>query len=144
MTYKSNFQEDLKTAMKAKDKVKLETIRALLSEFQYAEMQSGKDELTNDEVIAILKREAKKRSEEIEFAEKGDRAESLAKSREELAVIESYLPKQMSEQEIEVALLTFKGSNPSANMGTAMSFLKEKFAGQYDGKVASAVAKRVM
>lgn len=140
---KAKLQADMKEAMKAKEKVKLNTIRALISAIQYEEMQKG-TELKEEQFIAIFKNEVKKRKESLEYLEKENRQDEVTISLEELRVIESYLPKQMSAEELKTLLQRFKADNATANMGQAMSYLKDNFAGQYDGKDASTLAKEVM
>lgn len=139
---KDKLQDALKTALKAKDKVTLDTIRGILSAIQYEEMQKNADRLSPEQTLEVLKRERKKRVEELEFAEKANRSDAQETLRQELATIDSFLPKQLSETELEEILTKFKASNPEANMGLAMKFLKQDYAGQYDGKLASQIAKR--
>jgi len=139
---KQTIQNELKIAMKAKDKIRLETIRGLLSEIQYAEMSKEAD-LDEQELIAILKREVKKRKEEIEFAEKANRGELLDKLNEEIRVVESFLPQQMNEQQLTEAINALREESPGANMGALMKLLKDRYSGQYDAKMASEIAKRV-
>lgn len=141
---KNKLKEAMKEALKAKDKVRLETIRSLLSEIQYEEMNKSVESLSDDAVLQVMQRELKKRREEYDFAEKGGRADLFDKLKLEIAAIEFFLPKQLSETELEKILTKMKSDTPNINMGAAMKTLKETFAGQYDGKVASDVAKRVL
>lgn len=140
---KTELQSAMKDAMRAKDKVRVEAIRTLLSAIQYEEMEKKVDALPSDAILAILQRELKKRKEEVEFAEKANRSDLKEKLAIEMALIESFLPKQLSTADLEKALQEMKASTPGLNMGTAMKMLKEKFPGQYDGKMASEIAKKV-
>jgi uncharacterized protein YqeY len=140
---KKDLQAAMKEAMRAKDKGRLDTIRTVLSAIQYEEMEKKVEELPGDAILAILQRELKKRREEIEFAEKGNRPDLKDKLLIEVSVIESFLPKQLSAADLEKALSQLKAETPGLNMGTAMKALKEKFPGQYDGKQASEIAKKV-
>lgn len=140
---KEKLQADMKDAMRAKEKVKLNTVRALISAIQYEEMQKG-TELKEEQFLAILKNEVKKRKESLEYLEKEKRDDEVVVVREELQVIESYLPQQLSAEEVRKLLTEFKTQNAAANMGQAMSYLKDNFAGQYDGKDASSLAKEIM
>ena len=142
MHFKEQLKADLKTAMKAKDKVSLVTIRAIMSAVQYEEMQKSKD-IEEAQFLAILKNEVKKRKETIEFLEKEDRTEEIAENNAEIAIIENYLPTQLDNDKLKNILVEFKEQNESANMGTAMKFLKDSYPGQYDGKEASTIAKSV-
>lgn len=140
---KEQLQSAVKEAMKAKNKVVVETLRSVLTAIQYEEIEKKVEPLPNDGILAIMQRELKKRREEIEFAEKANRPELKEKFLLEIAAIEKFLPQQLSASEIENILNQIKASTPGANMGMAMKGLKEKFAGQYDSKAASEIAKRV-
>lgn len=140
---KSTLKEALKSAMKAQDRLRMETIRALLTEIQYEEMNRSLSELPASDCSVVLQREVKKRQEAIGFEEQAGRAEAKAKLAAEIAIIEEFMPKQMTAAELEAALIEYKTSTPGAVMGTAMKFLKERYAGQYDGKSASEIAKKV-
>lgn len=142
MSLKSKLQEGLKAAMKSKDKLLLQTVRALLTEIQYLEMQSSK-EVSTEEEQALLKRELKKRKEIIEFSEQAGRTEAKQEAEAEAKIIEGFLPKQLSPEELESAISEFKNANPSANMGAVMAHLKANFGGQYDGKIASEIVKKL-
>jgi uncharacterized protein YqeY len=140
---KAALKEALKNAMKAQDRLRMETIRGLLSEIQYEEMNKEVQDLSSNDSLAVLQREVKKRQEAIGFEEQAGRAEAIEKLNAEIAIIEVFLPKQLSADELEKVLLEHKAATPGAAMSTAMKFLKEKYAGQYDGKSASEIAKRV-
>ena len=142
MHFKEQLKADLKTAMKAKDKVSLVTIRAIMSAVQYEEMQKSKD-IEETQFLAILKNEVKKRKETIEFLEKEDRKAEIAENNAEIAIIENYLPTQLDNDKLKNILVEFKEQNESANMGTAMKFLKDTYPSQYDGKEASTLAKSI-
>jgi len=139
---KEKLKENMKTAMKAKDKVRLETVRSILSAIQYEEMQKGVEDLPPDAILAILQREVKKRNEELDYAKQANREDLKEKLRQETAIIEEFLPQQLSSEELEKVILEELKSNPDFNMGLLMKSLKEKYAGQYDGKLASELAKK--
>jgi uncharacterized protein YqeY len=106
-------------------------------------MQRQVNELAPADCAIVLQRELKKRNEAIPFEEQANRPEAKAKLLAEVAIIEEFLPKQMSASALEDLLNTYKSSTAGASMSTAMKFLKENYAGQYDGKSASEIAKRV-
>lgn len=139
---KMKLQNALKEAMRARDQVRLDTIRSVLSAIDYEELQKG-SEVTEGAFIEIVKREIKKRKEELEFAEKAQRSEEIAKLGSESKILEGFLPQQLSAADIEKIIVELKEANPATNMGLVMKTLKEKYAGQYDSKVASEIAKRV-
>jgi len=141
---KDRLKISLKEAMKAKDSAKMDTLRGLLSAIQYEEIQAGVNDLDPAGILTVIKRELKKKNEEIEFAKQANRADSLDKAKKELAILESLLPKQMDASQLEVEVKNLKVANPAANMGVMMKLLKEKFDGQYDGKLASEIVKKVL
>jgi uncharacterized protein YqeY len=114
-----------------------------LSEIQYEEMQKQVQDLSPTECSVVLQREVKKRQEAIGFEEQAGRQDAKTKLQKEIAIIEEFLPKQLTAAELEKALVEYKTSTPGAVMGTAMKFLKDSYAGQYDGKSASEIAKKV-
>jgi len=141
---KQRLKEEVKLAMKAQDRVRIDTIRAVLSEIQYEEMQKSVDEISPADCLSIVQREVKKRHEAIQFAEQANRPEAKAQLLTEIAVLESFLPKQLSTEELERMINEMKGANPSLSLPLVMKHLKDNFAGQYDGKSASEAAKRVL
>lgn len=140
---KTSLKDALKVAMRAKDKVATETIRALLSEIQYEELQHNEAELDSARCLAVCQRELKKRKEAITFEEQAGRSEEKAKLEQEITIIEQFLPQMLSEEKLEEILLSFQKSSEAPSMGLAMKHLKEAYQGQYDGKLASQLAKRI-
>jgi len=140
---KAKLQSELIVAMKSKDKLRLDVIRAVISEIKYAEIEKSTENLSDDDCLAILQREIKKRKEELEFNQKAGRTELIETTHKELEVLNAFLPAQLSSEVIEKELVDFKQQNSGAAMGIAMKFLKERFAGQYDAKVASELAKKI-
>jgi uncharacterized protein YqeY len=141
---KKKLKEELKVAMKAQDRLRLDTIRAVLSEIQYEEMQKSVDELSDAECLAVAQREVKKRNEALQFTEQAGRAEEKQKLLAEIAILEFFLPKQLSSEDLEKIVVGLKDSTPGASMPIVMKHLKENYAGQYDGKSASEIVKRVL
>lgn len=139
---KDEIKKALVPAMKARQAVRVETIRALLTAIQYEEVAAGTENLPTNTIVEILKRELKKRKEEMEFVAKA-RPDGVEKLTEEIVTIEGFLPKQMSASELEGLITQIKSSNPAANMSAVMKVLKEQHAGLYDAKMASELAKRI-
>lgn len=139
---------DIKEAMKAKDKVRLETLRNIKKYFIEAKTAPGaNDTLEDDAALKILQKLAKQGTESANlYKEKG--REDLAE--EELAqvrVIEGYLPKQMSPEELEAALkeiIAEVGATSAKDMGKVMGTASKKLAGKADGKTISAVVKSLL
>ena len=141
---KNKLQQALKDAMKAHDKVRLDTIRSAISAIQYEEMAQKVEALSGEQILTVLKRELKKRKEQLEFAEQGKRDDLLEQFRAEIRVIEAFLPAQLSAQDLEGIISGLKQQNPGINMGAVMKALRESHAGQFDAKEASEIAKRLL
>ena len=141
---KAKLQEAMKLAMKAKDKLRLDTIRGLLSAIQYEEMEKKVEELAPDAIVATIQREVKRRREELEFAEKANRLELVDKFKTEIAVLEGFLPSQLSVTDLEKVITDLKGSTPGLNVGGVMKHLKEKYSGQFDSKLASELCRKML
>lgn len=141
---KAKFHHDMKEALKAKQKIRLETVRGMLAAMQYEQIQKGIDELPEADCVAMLQREIKKRRESMEFAEKAGRQEMIDRLKEEIGIIEGYLPQQISPEKLSEMISAMKKENPTINMGGVMKALKEKYAGQYDSKLASDLAKKLL
>lgn len=140
---KDSLHAAMKDALRAKDKVRLDTIRGALSAMQYEAMEKKVEELTDDQSLAVLQREIKKRKEEIEFATQAKRDDLLGKLKLEISALEAFLPAQLSSTDLERIFGELRTATPGIQMGAAMKQLREKYAGQYDGKAASEIAKRV-
>ena len=111
--------EDMKSAMKSGDQVKLDTVRMLRSQLKNANISSGK-ELSDQDVIGVLSKEAKKRKEAIELYKEGGREELAAKEEKEYEIIRSYLPEEMSEEalvEIIKKVIQETGAEGMRDMG---------------------------
>jgi uncharacterized protein YqeY len=140
---REDLQVKLKEYMKQKDRVRADTVRSIISAFQYEEMAKKVDALDKDSAIAILQRELKKRKEELEFVEKSGRPELIEKNQIETEVIEALLPQQMNAETLTQLISELKEELQAKNMGIVMKTLQEKYAGQYDGKTASELAKKL-
>ncbi len=146
MSLSDRLQEDMKLALKSRDGSRLSTIRMLRSSVSYAQIDKG-DELTDDEVVAVLAREAKKRRETIEAAEQGGRSEVAARERAELEVINGYLPEQLGEAEIEKIakeIVAQVGASDIKDRGKVMGPLMERIRGRADGKLASQTVEKLL
>lgn len=141
---KNKIRAAMKEALKAGQKERLEAIRDLLSAIQYEEMANQVDELDESSTVTVIKREIKKKEEELEYATKADRQEKVSKINIGIETLSEFLPEQLNEEQLQTIIKTFMHQNPEANLGVVMKLLKDSYAGQYDGKLASAVAKRIL
>jgi uncharacterized protein YqeY len=128
--------EEMKRALKAHDKVTLSTVRLLISQLKNERIDSGK-ELTPDDEIGVLMSAAKKRKESIEAYQAGNRQDLLEREQQELDIIQKYLPRQMSDDEVEKAIDEIMKSTGATNvndLGKVMSEAMKVLKGRADGK----------
>lgn len=146
MSLKDKITEDMKTAMRAKDKERLSTLRMVKSEFMKKEKEGGDSgEITDDEVIKMLNTLVKQRRDSAEQFEKGGRAELAEKENAEITILEEYLPKAASAEEIEKAVaeaIAETGASSMKDMGAVMKESLAKLSGKtVDGKMVSEIVK---
>ena len=147
MTLQQRVDEDLKKAMRARDAVKVGALRMVKSALEYAAIEkSGKEaELNDAEAAQVVRKQVKQRQDSVESFEKGGRAELAAKEREELSILQSYLPQQMSADELSKIVreaIAEVGASSKAQMGMVMKTLQTKVAGRADGKTLSAEVQK--
>ncbi|WP_278415693.1 GatB/YqeY domain-containing protein [Lactobacillus taiwanensis] len=133
--------QDMKTAMKAKDKEALTTIRSLKAATMNYKIKVGHD-LTNDDELTVLSSALKQRKESLEEFTKAGRDDLIDQTKKEMELIEKYMPKQMSEEELEQAVEeTIKeiGAGSKKDVGKVMQALMPKIKGRADGKAASSI-----
>lgn len=135
--------EDIKKALKNKDKEKLILLRSLKTALRNQEIELRR-ELTEEESINILKKEVKSRQQAAELYVKGGRQELADNELKEAQMIEEYLPKQLSREEIEkhvLAAISETGATSMKDMGMLMKLLKDQIGNQTDGKLLSSVVR---
>lgn len=136
----------LKEAMKAKDERKISTLRLINSTFKNADIEargSGKT-LSDADLLSVLQKMIKQRQESKELYEKGGRPELAQQEAEEIAIIQSYLPRQMSDAEMGAAIdaaIEETGAAGMKDMGKVIGLLRGKYAGQMDFGKASGMVK---
>ncbi len=136
MDFQSALTEQLKSAMKAKDETTLRTVRDLKARIKTREIEKG-ETLTDAECIKLVQTAAKQRKEAIELYEKGGRLELVEIEKNELAVLEKYLPQMMTEDEMEALVkkvIAETGATGMQDMGKIMGSLMKAAAGKADGK----------
>lgn len=147
MSLKDRISDDIKTAMKAKDKVRLETVRSIkkvILEKESLVRPSGQDELTTDQELEVLTQLAKQRKDSIEQYQNAGRAELAAQEAQELAIIEEYLPQQLSDAEVEAViddLIAQTGASSPKDMGKVMGPAMQQLKGRADGGKVQALVK---
>ncbi len=148
MSLKNTVEEDLKTAMRAKDKDTLRALRAIKSLILLeATKEGGGDELDADTEIRLLTKAAKQRRESADIYQQQGRADLAEAELQELAVIERYLPKQLSEDEVRAhlsAIIARVGAKGPQDMGKVMGVATRELAGQAEGRMISTLTKTLL
>ena len=147
MSLETKINTDLKTAMKAKDQVALRGIRAIKSAILLLKTDGSGDEITEDKEIKLLQKLVKQRKDSLDIYEKQNREDLAVKEREEISIIEKYLPAQMDEAELEGVLkgiIEKTGASSMRDMGKVMGMASQQLAGKADGKTISSVVKRLL
>ena len=147
MTLEEKINNDLKTAMKAKDQISLRGIRAIKSAILLAKTDGTGEELNDEKEIKLLQKLVKQRKDSLEIYEKQNREDLAVKEREEIGVIEKYLPKQLDESELEGILqqiIAQTGAESMKDMGKVMGMASKQLAGKADGKTISTVVRRLL
>lgn len=148
MSLKSTIEAQVKQAMLNKDKDRLRALRAIKSQILLAETEKGSGgELTEEIEIKLLTKAAKQRRDSIAVFEEQKRDDLAATEKSELEVIESFLPKQLSEEEVESEVkkvIEEIGASGPQDMGKVMGAAIKKLTGQADGKVISALARKLL
>jgi uncharacterized protein YqeY len=140
----------VKDAMRAKDERKLSTLRMVNSTIKNADIAArgeGKPPLSDADLLSVLQKMIKQRQEAVELYDKGGRAELAAGEREEIAIIQAYLPKQMSDDEVRAAIASIIAETKAAgvkDMGKVIGALKAKYSGQMDFGKASGLVKAAL
>ena len=142
---------ELKQAMRSKNTVKMATLRLILAAIKDRDIAARTDGvfegIGEDEVLKVLQTMVKQRRESIKMYEQGNRPELAAQEAQEIAIIQSFLPEQMDDQEIEAAVTAVIKeieANSLKDMGTSMGLLRERYSGRMDFGKASAILKSVL
>ena len=147
MTVIERVDSDLKEAMRARDATRLGVLRMLKSALKYAAIaKSGAEaELSDAEAAQVIRKQAKQRQDSIESFEKGGRAELAEKERQELSILNAYLPQPMNADELAKVVretIAEVGATSKAQMGAVMKALQAKVASRVDGKTLSAEVQK--
>lgn len=143
---KLKLREELKQSMLARNELKTSVLRMLLSALNYYEIQKGGAgyEATDEDVLAVIQKEAKQRRDSIEEFKKANRLELVDKEAKELEMLQAYLPTQMSEEEIKALVkeaVAQTGAKTIADIGKVMGALMPKVKGKADGGLVSKIVK---
>ncbi|MEL7123787.1 MAG: GatB/YqeY domain-containing protein [Bacteroidota bacterium] len=147
MTLEERIKEDLKAAMKAKDKAALRGIRAVKAAILLAKTDGSGDEITPEKEIKLLQKLVKQRKDSVDQYVKANREDLAGVEREEIAIIEKYLPEQLSADELKeiiTKVIEQAGATSMKDMGRVMGLASKELAGKADGKTISAVVKELL
>ena len=147
MGLREQLREDLKSAMRAGDATRRNTIRMLEAAIKNAEIEKRGQELPEADVLAILQRQVKQRRDSIEQFERGGREDLAEIERAEIGVIETYLPEQLSEAEIEAAarrVIEQTGASGPGDRGKVMGPLMKELRGKADGAAVNAAVSKLL
>ena len=148
MSLEAKIMDHMKEAMKAKDSVALEALRAIKSAIILAKTEAGAtDTLTEDQEIKMLQRLVKMRKDSAEIFTKQNRPDLAEPELAQIAVIEKFLPAQLSEEEVEAIvakIIAETGASGIASMGKVMGLATAQIGGQAEGKVISGIVKKLL
>lgn len=144
MSLEERVMKELKEAMKAKDQARMRALRAVKSEIQLAKTEGSSKEVSETKEMQIIQRLIKQRKESLEIYERENREDLAEKEREEIAVIEKFLPEQLSEEELKSEIqkiIDETGADSMKDMGKVMGVATKRLAGQADNKTISQVVR---
>ncbi|MEY2430164.1 MAG: uncharacterized protein QOJ40_3049 [Verrucomicrobiota bacterium] len=147
MPSQETLSQEIKAAMLAKDADRLSTLRLLKSAVGYAQMERKTETLSAGDFVAVVQKEVKKRRDAIEQYEKGGRPELAEKEKKEIPVLETFLPKALSPEELEglvKAAIQELGATSKKEMGPVIKAVQAKAAGRAEGKTISAVVGKLL
>src|SRR5205085_9832215 len=148
MSLEQRVMADLKTAMLAKDEKGLRSLRAIKAAILLAKTSEGAGgELKEDDEIKLLQKLVKQRKDSLEIFQQQNRTDLAKKEQEEIEIIEKFLPKQLSAEELKAAIakiIADVGASSPADMGKVMGAASKQLAGKADGKTISALVKELL
>lgn len=146
MSLLTQIQEDIKTALRSGERLKLTTLRILLSVIQKREKDTGQ-EITDDAILAIIEKQVQLRKEAAEIYQAADRLELFEKENEEATILQGYLPEKLDELELTKIIETIisnTGAETIQDMGRVMAELKTRSQGSIDMKQASGIVRMLL
>ena len=147
MSMEQQIQQDIKAAMLAKEKTRLESLRAIKAAILLAKTADGSESIADEAVVKIIQKLVKQRKETAEIYRQQSREELAAQELAEAAAMEVYLPKQLSEEELEAELkkiIAQVGATEPQDMGKVMGTATKALAGKADGRAISALVKKLL
>ena len=147
MSMEQQIQQDIKAAMLAQEKTRLESLRAIKAAITLSKTADGSESIADEAVVKIIQKLVKQRKETAEIYKQQNREELAAQELAEAAAMEVYLPKQLSEEELEAELkkiIAQVGATGPQDMGKVMGTATKALAGKAEGKAISALVKKLL
>jgi len=147
MSLQERVSQEIKAAMLAKDADRLSALRMLKSAIGYAQIERKTDSLPDVDIVAIVQKEVKKRRDSVEQFEKGGRAELAVKEKQEITVLEAFLPQPLSPEDLEKLVrdtIQELGATSKKDMGPVIKAVQAKAAGRADGKTVSGLVGKLL
>jgi len=147
MTLEERMESEFKASMKARDSLKVSVLRMLKADINNLKLDQNKKALTDDEIIKIVRRQVKQHKDSIEQFKKGAREDLVEKETKELAILLSYMPEELPEDELKKIIAeTVKelGATGRKEMGKVMKAVMEKVKGAADGKAVSRIVSEIL
>ncbi|QPC46931.1 GatB/YqeY domain-containing protein [Mangrovibacillus cuniculi] len=147
MNLLERLNDDMKQAMRAKEKEKLTVIRMIKASLQNEAIKLGKQDLTEEEELTVLSREVKQRKDSLHEFDKAGRPDLVDKVRNELTYVEVYLPQQLSEEELRNVIqeaIQDVGASSKADMGKVMGAVIPKVKGRADGSLVNKLVQQLL
>ena len=143
MVDEARLQRDLQDAMRARERLRIDVLRGVITAVKNLKVEKQVGELPEAEIVGVLRKELNKRLEIADFARKAGREETVAQAAEEKAILEAYLPAQMDAAALEAAVRAIAAELGGNQIGPIMAELRKRHAGQFDGKLASEIVKKL-
>ena len=143
MVDEARLQRDLQDAMRARERLRIDVLRGVITAVKNLKVEKQVGELPEAEIDSVLRKELNKRLEMADFARKAGREETVAQAGEEKAILEAYLPAQMDAAALEAAVRAIAAELGGNQIGPIMAELRKRHAGQFDGKLASEIVKKL-
>lgn len=136
-------QSEVATAQKARDQLKVDTLRFMLGAAFNLQIEKGKDyKLTDNDVLNVISKQVKTHKESIDMFTKGNRPDLVEREEAELKILQTYLPAQMSEDEVKSKVEAIKQANPGADFGTLMKLAMTELKGKADGATVAKMLQK--
>lgn len=143
MPSEAQLQRDLQAAMRARDRQRIDCLRGLIAAIKNVKVEKQVGELAEADIVALVRKELNKRAEIIGYAKQAGRPETVVQAEAEQAVLEAYLPTQLGAAELETVIRALAAELGSNQIGPLMAALRARHAGQFDGKLASEIIKKL-